>query len=111
MVMEGDKRMARTRKQTKTQPPTPGFAIELKPDTDLGMAMLIAEDEECHYEPVAVASTINEAKEIAASDLRRRMRELERGGGPGICPWIYKVWAHGIDGSYRIAAEFDAETL
>jgi hypothetical protein len=31
--------MARTRKQTTTKT-TPGFAIELKPDTDLGLAML-----------------------------------------------------------------------
>ncbi len=58
--------MARTRKETKTYN---GFAIPLHPDTQLGLAMLIAEDEEGHYEPIGVASTINEAKEIAASDL------------------------------------------
>jgi hypothetical protein len=110
MVMEGDNQMARTRKQTNTNA-TPGFAIELKPDTDLGIAMLIAEDEECHYEPVAVVANINEGREVAASDMRRRMRELERGGDPGLCPWIYKVWAHGVDGGYQIATEFDAATV
>jgi hypothetical protein len=75
--------MARTRKQTKTYN---GFAIPLEPDTELGLAMLIAEDEDGHYEPVAVAATINEAKEIAESDLRGRMRSIARGEDAGICP-------------------------
>jgi hypothetical protein len=88
-----------------------GFAIPLQPDTKLGLAMLIAEDEEGHHEPVAVASTINEAKEIAASDLRRRMRRLERGDDPGMCPYTYKLWARGIDGDYRIAFEMDADSM
>ena len=73
--------------------------------------MLIAEDEEGHHEPVAVASTINEAKEFAESDLRGRMRRLERGDDPGICPYTYKLWARGIEGDYRIAYEMDAATL
>lgn len=55
---------------------THGFAIPLQPDTQLGLAMLIAEDEEGHYQPVAVASTIDEAKELATSDLRGRMRDF-----------------------------------
>ena len=100
--------MARTRKQTKTYN---GFAIPLKPNTELGLAMLIAEDEEGHHEPVAVASTINEAKEIAQSDLRSRMRRLERGEEAGICPHTYKRWARGIDGDYRIALELDADSM
>ncbi|MBK5295290.1 MAG: hypothetical protein JJE04_26885 [Acidobacteriia bacterium] len=94
--------MARTEKQTKSYN---GFAIPLQPDTELGLAILIAEDEEGHHEPVAVASTINEARELAESDLRSRMRRLERGDDPGICPHTYKVWARGIDGDYRIAYE------
>jgi hypothetical protein len=94
--------MARTKKQTTSYN---GFAFPLQPDTELGLAMLIAEDEEGHHEPVAVASTINEAKEIAESDLRSRMCRIERGEDPGICPYTYKVWARGIDGDYRIAYE------
>jgi hypothetical protein len=97
--------MARTRKQTKTYN---GFAIPLKPNTELGLAMLIAEDEEGHHEPVAVASTINEAKEIAETDLRSRMRRLERADDPGICPYTYKLWARGIDGDYHLAHEIKA---
>ena len=94
--------MAPNRKQTKTYN---GFAIPLQPDTNLGLAMLIAEDEEGHHEPVAVASTINEAKEIAESDFRGRRRRLERGEDPGLCPYVYKVWAQGIDGYYLLAHE------
>lgn len=94
--------MARTKKQTKSYN---GFAIPLLPDTKLGLAMLIAEDEEGQIGPVAVVATINEAKEIAESDLRSRMRRLERGDDPGICPHSYKVWAPGIDGDYRVAYE------
>jgi hypothetical protein len=106
--MQGEKRMARTRKQPKTYN---GFAIPLEPDTELGLAMLIAEDEEGHHEPVAVASTISEAKEIAESDFRGRMRRLERGEDPGICPFTYKLWARGCDGDYRVAGEIAAAEL
>jgi hypothetical protein len=42
MVVQGDKQMARTTKQTKTRA-TPGFAIEIKDDTELGLAILAAE--------------------------------------------------------------------
>ena len=102
-----------------TNPPTSqmienrysGFAIPLQPDTELGLALLIAEDEEGHHEPVAVASTINEAKEIAQRALRSRMRRLDRGADPGMCPYIYKLWARGIDGDYRIALELDADSV
>ena len=85
-----------------------GFALPLEPDTELGLAMLIAEDEDGHYEPVAVAATINEAKEVAESDLRGRMRSIERGEDAGLCPVRYKLWARGIDGDYRLAHEINA---
>lgn len=99
--------MPQTTRQTATKP-KPGIAIPLKPGTELGLAMLIAEDEDGHYEPVAVAATIDEAKEIAASDLRDRMRRLERRDDPGLCPDRYTVWARGIGGDYRIAGEICA---
>jgi hypothetical protein len=85
-----------------------GFALPLEPDTELGLAMLIAEDEDGHYEPVAVAATINEAKEVAERDLRDRMRSIERGEDAGLCPVRYKLWARGIDGDYRLAHEINA---
>ncbi len=49
-----------------------GFATPLEGDTDLGLALLIVEDEDGRYEPVANVATINEAKELAADDFRRR---------------------------------------
>ena len=70
--------------------------------------MLILESEEGQHEPVAVVATINEARDIAKSDLRERMHKLERGEDPGICPFTYKVWARGIGGSYRIVWEICA---
>jgi hypothetical protein len=100
MVMQGDKHMARTTKQSKT-PATPGFAIEIKDDTELGLAILVAEFGEGNYQPVGVVS-INEAREIADSDMRGRMRDLEAGKTPA-CPERYMVWAQGIGGDYRQA--------
>lgn len=92
---------------TRQQPATNGFAIPLQPDTDLGLAMLIAEDDDGNTQPIAVASTIGEAKEIADDDMRGRMRRLERGEEAGICPARYKLWARGIDGKYLVAATID----
>jgi hypothetical protein len=68
--------MTRTSQQTTNHN---GFAIPLLPETELGLAMLIAESEDGQHEPVAVVGTINEAREAAESDLRERMRRLERG--------------------------------
>ena len=102
--------MKTTNKNDK-QTATKGFAIELTESTQLGIAILIAEDEEGQYEPVAVVASIGEAREIAESDLRGRMRRLERGDDPGLCPYEYKVWANGIDGDYRIAITLPASSL
>ena len=94
--------MATTKKHPKTYN---GFAIPLQPDTELGLAVLIAEDEEGHYEPVAVS--IAEAREIAENDLRNRMCRLEREEDPGLCPYTYKLWARGVEGSYLLAADLE----
>ena len=82
-----------------------GFSIPLQPDTDLGLAMLIAEGEDGQHEPVAVVGTINEAREVAESDFQDRMRRLERDGDAGLCPTTYKLWARGVDGYYCLACE------
>ena len=105
--------MAAKTKRTRNSAtsPTPGFAIAIKDDTDLGLAMLIAEDEEGRYEPVGVIVSINEAREIAASDMRGRINHLERGEDAGLCPYEYKVWAQGIDGDYRVAGTISATRL
>ena len=103
--------MVRNRKQQTRTNATPGFAIEIKDDTELGLAMLIADFGKGRYQPIGVVISINEAREIAQSDMRRRMRQLERGNDPGICPHYYKVWATGLDGDYRVAAELLATSL
>ncbi len=85
-----------------------GFAIPLENDTDLGLALLIVEDVQGQYQPVGNAATINEAKELAAADLRRRRERLECDGDPGICPFAYRLWARGTDGEFRVACEIEA---
>jgi hypothetical protein len=95
-------------KQSKT---CNGFAVPLTPTTDLGSATLIAEDENGGYEPVAVVGSIAEGHEMAASDLRARMRRLECGEDAGICPHQYVVWARGVDGVYISAATLLATSL
>jgi hypothetical protein len=89
---------------------TPGFAIEIKPDTELQGAMLIAEDEEGGHEPVAIVVSIDEATEIAAGDMRRRHNDLGRGETP-LCPYEYKVWARGLGGDYRVACTISATSV
>ena len=78
--------------------------IEIRDDANLGMAMLIAEFGGGNYQPVAAVVSINGAREIAASDLRGRMKQLERGENPA-CPERYLLWAQASDGSYRKVKE------
>ena len=73
---------------------------QIRPDADLGLAMLVAEDEEGGYEPVAVASTLSEAYELAASDMALRMKKLNQGNDPGLCPARYALWVRGQRGEY-----------
>jgi len=74
--------------------------------TDLGIGMLIAESEDGVYQPVGPVATIREGREIAASDMRRRMHRLEQGSDP-MCPARYLVWAQGNGGEYAIVAEIE----
>ena len=83
-----------------------GFSVALTDETDLGLAILILEIEDSDHQPIAVVSTIAEAREIARHDLGTRIRELEDGGAP-LCPYGYRVWAQGLGGEYRSAAEIE----
>ena len=100
----------RTTKQQRAAA-TPGFAIQILRDTDLGIATLIAEDEEGHYEPVNYASTLAEGFEMAKEDLRNRQRRLEADKDPGLCAWEYKVWARGLEGGMLAAATWNVSEL
>ena len=81
-----------------------GFAVEITDSTDLGLAMLIAESEDGHYEPVAVVGSVGEARELANLDMTSRMRRVEDDGEP-FCPDLYRVWARGIDGHQHVVCE------
>lgn len=54
--------------------------------------LVVAEGEEGHYEPVALASTPFEAEERARADFARRLRLLEQDEDPGMCPYLYRIW-------------------
>ena len=97
------KTTTKTTKKNARQEATPGFALLITKDTDLGIAMLIAEDEDGHYEPVGPVANVGEAYEIAANNLSIRMDEVEQGKDGGICPYAYRVWAAGLEGTYRTA--------
>ena len=97
--------------RTQRSAATPGFAIQILRDTDLGIATLIVEDEEGHYEPVNYASSLGEGFEMAKEDLRNRQRKLEADQDPGLCPWEYKVWARGLEGKMVVAATWNVSDL
>jgi hypothetical protein len=69
----------------------------------LGLAILVAEFGDGTYQPIGVVVSSDEAREIAGSDMRGRMRDLERGKTPA-CPECYMVWAQGIEGENITAA-------
>jgi hypothetical protein len=78
--------MARTTKQTKT-PATPGFAIEIKDDTELGLAILVAVYAGGGYRPVGRGQHQRGARDWGkplAPLHRRRHREVRVvGAGSG----------------------------
>ena len=82
--------MARTTKRPKT-PATPGFAIEIKDDTELGLAILVAVYAGGGYRPIGVAVSISEAREIADNHRRHYT---------GAAIEKYELWAQGPEGDY-----------
>lgn len=79
-------------------------AMELDPETELGLAMLVAEDEDGATEPINIVTTVGEARELAQEGMRLRMARLDRGEDAGICPFEYKVWARDAGGRYVVVA-------
>ena len=94
--------MRHTIKLSRHKDATPGFACKITDDFDLGIAMLVCEDEEGHYEPVGPVVSLNEAREIAKGHFRSCPNDMD-----GICPYIYKVWATGLEGGYAVARTID----
>jgi hypothetical protein len=102
--VQGDTEVVDTKKRIN---PDNGFAFPLQPDTDLGLAMLIAEGDDGQHQPLAVVGSISEGREAANADFRDRLRLTELGEDAGLCPVRYKIWARGLGGSYCIACEID----
>jgi hypothetical protein len=98
--MQGANGMARN-KRNQTPKATPGFACEIKDDTQLGLAMLIAEFGDGRYEPIGAVTSINEACEMAENNMQVRMRNVEN-GGDAACPESFVIWAQGIEGEYIV---------
>ena len=59
--------------------------------------LLVAEAADGTYEPVAVVSTIKEARYLANENMRHRMSDLENGDSP-MCPERYVIWQRGRKG-------------
>jgi hypothetical protein len=95
MFMRGHEQMTTTKKQTGTNA-TPGFAVELKPTTDLGLAILMVIFENGKYEPVGVVASTSEADEIA-----KNHHQHYRASHPGYTIASYELWAQGLGGEYR----------
>jgi hypothetical protein len=75
---------------------TDGFAIEIKRDTDLGSAMLIARDEAGNNQPVGTACSVAEASEMAVEH-----HEASKLDKAAFQPVRYELWARGLQGVYR----------
>lgn len=101
--------MARSRSKQTKNAPTPGFAIRITPQTELGLAILIAETDDGCYEPVAVVASVAEAQEIAANDFARRLKEISMGCEDVACPARYAIWAQGLGGEYKPLREYTIE--
>jgi len=87
--------------------PAKGQFNTINETTNLGIGFLVAESEAGDYQPVSAVSTISEAREMVAHDLRLRMQMLKEGSDP-ICPARYLVWARGNAGDYQVAATITA---
>jgi len=72
----------------------------------LALGLLVAEAEDGSYEPVAMVSTIREAREVAGQNFRNRMIENENGGDP-LYPARYAVWQQSREGGYRIVSAIE----
>ena len=73
--------------------------------------MPITESGDGQHAPVGIVASISEAREIAERDLQGRMRRLERGDDPGLCPYAHTVWANGVGCDHRAAVELPATSM
>ena len=91
-------------KTKRTQKNSP-FACPIEEHTELGLAMLMVEDDAGSYEPLGVVVSISEGREVAEDDFHLRLKRVERGEEP-MLPALYTVFASGTDGGYHEAGRF-----
>ena len=84
-----------------------GFAIPLEGDTDLGLALLIVEDEQGHYDRSGTSARSTK-RNTSRRTIFAETRTPRCDEDPGLCPRAYKLWARGIDGGFRVACEIEA---
>jgi hypothetical protein len=77
---------------------SPGFAIEIKEDTDLRGDGIITNT--TNGAPIATASTIREADEMVADALKRTK----------VYGSVYALWARGDQGEFLQVARYSATT-
>jgi hypothetical protein len=65
----------------------------------MDIKILICEDAEGNYVPIACIFTVAEGKEIAVNDMKARMAAVESGKSP-FCPENYFIWMRGATGDY-----------
>ena len=82
------------------------LADALQPKQNLGLAILIAENDLGHYEPVGVVGTIQEAREMAQHDMAHRLAELAQDRSP-MAADIYRLWGMKSNG-YELLTSIDA---
>ncbi len=66
---------------------------------DLGSAILTVESEDGHYEPIGIASSLEEACELSLGDLNGRSIQRD-----DLCPHRYALFVRGTLGKYQLAA-------
>jgi len=78
-------------------------------DTQLGLAILIAESNQ-GYEPVAVVVSVDEAREVAKSNAVRRNSRTLPCDEDVFLPVRYSIWAPGLNGRYRLLRDHILKT-
>ena len=89
-----------------TEKPNGKKAIDESAELGFG-SLLVVEDEAGGYQPVALVSTLREARELAASDFRLRLRDVES-GKDSLCPERYAIWVIRPAG-YEVLSVIDPE--
>ena len=82
------------------------LANALSPKQQLGLAILIAENELGAYEPIGVVGSIEEAREMAREDMAGRFEDMAHDRDP-MAVDIYRLWVRKSNG-YELLTSINA---